>query len=304
MKALRTPDERFANLPGYQYQPNYLNIDDGEGGELRLHYLDEGDTDALPIVLLHGEPSWCYLYRKMVPGLVAAGYRVLAPDLIGFGRSDKPTKRSDYTYQNHIDWLSQWFDAVVPDNRVLFCQDWGGLLGLRIVAAQAHRFAGVIAANTLLPTGDEKPSEAFMKWQNYSQTVPEFPVGGILQGATVSDLSDEVRAAYDAPFPDESFKSGARRFPLLVPVTADNPASQANRDAWKKLAKFEQPFLTAFSDQDPVTAGIDQTFQKLIPGCRGQEHLTIKDGGHFLQEDKGEELAAVIIQFIHANELA
>lgn len=306
MKVLRTPDQRFESLPGYSYQPNYRIIADGEGegGELRMHYLDEGPADSIPILLMHGEPSWSYLYRKMIPDLVAAGYRVIAPDLIGFGRSDKPTERSDYTYQRHVDWMSDWLTQMDLNNMVLFCQDWGGLLGLRLVANDPQRFAGVVAANTFLPTGDTAAGETFLKWQNFSQTVADFPVGAIIQGATVVDLSNELIAAYDAPFPDETYKAGARQFPLLVPITPDDPASQANRDAWAVLSSLTIPFLTAFSDKDPVSAGGDRFFQKNIPGCRNQEHTVIKDGGHFLQEDKGEELASVIIEFIDTNGLA
>lgn len=303
MKALRTPDHCFDNLPGYHFQPNYINVDDGDGGELRVHYLDEGNTDGQTVLLMHGEPSWSYLYRKMIPGLVAAGYRVIAPDLIGFGRSDKPAERSDYTYQNHVDWMTRWLENVGLNNVVLFCQDWGGLIGLRLVAEQTQRFSGVIAANTFLPTGDIDPGETFLEWQNFSQTVPEFPVGNIIEGATVSDLSDEVKAAYDAPYPDESYKSGARQFPLLVPTKPDNPASKPNRAAWAILSTLTIPFLTAFSDKDPITAGADKSFQKMIPSTQGQKHVIIKDGGHFLQEDKGEELASVIIGFVKDNEL-
>ena len=304
MKALTTPDHRFEALPGYSFQPNYLTIADGEGGELRMHYLDEGPSDGLPVLLMHGEPSWSYLYRKMIPGLVAAGHRVIAPDLIGFGRSDKPTERSDYTYQRHVDWMNDWLAQMDLDRIVLFCQDWGGLLGLRLVAEHSQRFVGVVAANTFLPTGDTAPGEAFMSWQEFSQTVPEFPVGGIIKGATESELSAEVIAAYDAPFPDESYKAGARQFPMLVPITPDDPASQANREAWGVLSSLTTPFLTAFSDKDPVSAGGDKFFQKQIPGCKDQNHVTIKDGGHFLQEDKGEELATVVADFIKANGLA
>ena len=304
MKALTTPDHRFEALPGYSFQPNYLTIADGEGGELRMHYLDEGPSDGLPVLLMHGEPSWSYLYRKMIPGLVAAGHRVIGPDLIGFGRSDKPTERSDYTYQRHVDWMNDWLAQMDLDRIVLFCQDWGGLLGLRLVAEHSQRFVGIVAANTFLPTGDTAPGEAFMSWQEFSQTVPEFPVGGIIKGATESELSAEVIAAYDAPFPDESYKAGARQFPMLVPITPDDPASQANREAWGILSSLTTPFLTAFSDKDPVSAGGDKFFQKQILGCKDQNHVTIKDGGHFLQEDKGEELATVVADFIKANGLA
>ncbi len=304
MDSLRTPDHRFENLPGYSFAPNYLNIDDGDGGELRVHYLDEGPNNGLAVLLMHGEPSWSYLYRKMIPGLVDAGYRVLAPDLVGFGRSDKPARRDDYTYQRHIDWMTKWLHGVGANNLVLFCQDWGGLIGLRLVASEPERFAGVVAANTFLPTGDQEASQEFMDWQSFSQSVPEFPAGNIIKGATVSELSADVITAYNAPYPDESFKEGARQFPMLVPTTPDNPASQANREAWQVLKHYDKPFLTAFSDQDPITKGGDLAFQKMIAGAKGQAHVTIEGGGHFLQEDKGEELANVLVKFIQSNELS
>lgn len=303
MKSLRTPDNRFENLAGYSFTPNYLNINDGEGGELRLHYLDEGDAQALPVVLLHGEPSWSFLYRKMIPILVDNGFRVIAPDLIGFGRSDKPSERDDYTYQRHVDWMTEWLLAIKLENAVLFCQDWGGLIGLRLLAENPGVFSGTIAANTFLPTGDYEPGEAFLNWQSFSQTVPEFPVGGLIKGATVTTMVDDVLAGYDAPYPDESYKAGARQFPMLVPTSPNDPASAANRAAWKVLAKMDKPFLTAFSDQDPITAGGDQMFQKMIPGCTGQKHTTIQGGGHFLQEDKAEELAHVVAEFVNNNGL-
>jgi len=302
MKTLRTPDHRFDNLPDYNFQPNYLNVDDGDDGTLRVHYLDEGSVDGQVVLLMHGEPSWSYLYRKMIPGLVAAGYRVVAPDLPGFGRSDKPAERSDYSYQGHVDWMSRWLEALDLQHIVLFCQDWGGLIGLRLVAEHTSRFKGVVAANTFLPTGDVPAGEAFLQWQEFSQTVPEFPVGKIIDGATETQLSDDIKAAYDAPFPDETYKSGARQFPLLVPIKPDDPASEANRAAWKVLSKLTIPFLTAFSDKDPVSAGGDKYFQKMIAGAAGQNHVVIKDGGHFLQEDKGEELANVVIGFITDNQ--
>ena len=301
MKALRTPDDRFENLPGYAFTPSYLTIDDTDGGELRVHYLDEGNADANPVLLMHGEPSWSYLYRKMIPGLVAAGHRVIAPDLIGFGRSDKPTQRADYTYLRHVQWMQQVLDQLDLKNVTLFCQDWGGLIGLRLVAENPDRFDRVVAGNTFLPTGDQAPGKAFLDWQAFSQAVPEFPTGTIIQGATVSDLSAEVMAAYDAPYPDESYKEGACQFPLLVPTNPDDPARDANLAAWKVLGNWKKPFLTSFSDKDPVSAGGDKLFQERIPGTKGQAHVTIKDGGHFLQEDKGEELAGVVNDFIAAN---
>lgn len=301
MNYLRTPDTCFVDLTGYDFAPHYLEVDDTEGGVLRVHYLDEGPASADPLLLLHGEPSWSYLYRKMIPVLVAAGHRVLAPDLVGFGRSDKPTLRSDYTYQRHVDWMQSLFDQLSLDKVTLVCQDWGGLIGLRLVADNPERFARVVAANTGLPTGDHDPGEAFQQWRKFSQEVPEFPTGQLINGATTTELSAAVIAAYDAPFPDETYKEGARQFPLLVPITSDDPASAANRAAWGVLGQWQKPFLTAFSDSDPITAGGDEVMQNMIPGCAGQEHTTIVNGGHFLQEDRGEELAAVVARFIAAN---
>ena len=298
MQSLRTPDERFANLPGYAFAPHYLQVDDTEGGELRLHYLDEGQADAPVVLMLHGEPSWCYLYRKMIPLVVAAGYRVIAPDLIGFGRSDKPSKRSDYTYQRHVDWTRAVLEQLDLQAITLVCQDWGGLIGLRLVAEHPQRFARVVAANTMLPTGDHPLGEAFNKWCEFSQTVAVFPAGGIIKGATTCPLTAEVIAAYDAPFPDERYKEGARQFPRLVPATPNDPATAANRKAWESLMRFDKPFLTAFSDKDPITAGGGPILRKLVPGCAGPPHTTIENGGHFLQEDQGEALAKVVIAFM------
>ena len=298
MRALRTPDNRFANLPDYPFEPHYLVVDDTEGGELRVHYLDEGPVDGAPVLLMHGEPSWSYLYRKMIPILVAAGHRVVAPDLVGFGRSDKPSQRSDYTYQRHVEWMRATLEALDLRDVTLVCQDWGGLIGLRLVAEHPERFARVVAANTMLPTGDQDLGEAFRKWQAFSQQVPEFPVGLTIQRATTTELSPAVVDAYDAPFPDETYKEGARQFPMLVPGTPDDPATEKNRAAWGVLTQWKKPFLTAFSDSDPITRGADKFLQKLIPGCQGQPHTTIVGGGHFLQEDQGEVLAEVVVRFI------
>ena len=298
MKVLRTPDERFEHLPGYDFAPHYLNVPDGEGGELRLHYLDEGPEGADPVLLMHGEPSWSYLYRKMIPPLVRAGHRVIALDLIGFGRSDKPSERSDYSYARHVAWVESAFDQLNLKDVTLVCQDWGGLIGLRLLASRPDYFARAVAANTMLPTGEHEPGEAFLAWQKFSQEVPEFPVGKIIAGAVTCELAPEVIAAYDAPFPDESFKAGARQFPVLVPTSSDDPASADNKAAWEVLKQWDKPFLTAFSDSDPVTGGGEKVFQKLVPGTRGQPHTTIKNGGHFLQEDQGEALAQVVNDFI------
>jgi haloalkane dehalogenase len=297
VKTLRTPDERFADLPGYPFAPHWVEIADGDGGSLRMHTLDEGPTDADPILCLHGEPSWSYLYRKMIPILVAAGHRVVAPDLVGFGRSDKPALRSDYSYERHVAWLAAFVRAYGLRRITLVCQDWGGLLGLRLLGEEPALFERVVAANTFLPTG-EGPSPAFLRWREFSQAVPELPVGRVLEMGTVGALAPEVVAAYEAPFPDESFKAGAREFPVLVPISPDDPAVASNRRAWSELERFEKPFLTAFSDADPVTRGLEAEFQERVPGARGQAHVTIEGAGHFLQEDRGEELARVVVEWI------
>ncbi|MGK0409561.1 MAG: haloalkane dehalogenase [Shewanella psychromarinicola] len=301
MECLRTDDGCFANLPDYNFAAHYLIVDDSEGGQLRVHYLDEGPRDAEPILLLHGEPTWSFLYRKMIPILVQAGHRVIAPDLVGFGRSDKPSKRSDYTYQRHVDWMTSLVLQLKLTNVMLVCQDWGGLIGLRLAAEDTQRYTGIVAANTMLPTGDHEPGEAFKQWQTFSQDVELFPTGNLINSACVSTLSADVIAAYDAPFPQEKYKEGARQFPLLVPTTPDDPAAEKNRSAWKVLSQWQKPFLTAFSDSDPITAGGDKLMQKLIPGTKGQKHTTIVSAGHFLQEDKGEVLAEVVVQFIADN---
>jgi haloalkane dehalogenase len=290
MEILRTPDERFRDLPGYSFSPHYVDV-----GGLRMHYVDEGQGPT--VLLLHGEPSWSYLYRKMIPLLVGAGFRAVAPDLIGFGRSDKPAAREDYTYQRHMDWVTAFVRALDLGAITLVCQDWGGLLGLRLAAEEAPRFSRIVAANTFLPTGDHKPPDAFFAWQQFSQTVPELPVGRIVQTGCRTTLPPEVIAAYEAPFPEERYKAGARQFPMLVPTRPDDPASAANRAAWEVLKEWRKPFLTAFSDQDPVTRGGERVLQKLIPGAAGRTHPTIEGGGHFLQEDCGETLARVVIDF-------
>jgi haloalkane dehalogenase len=298
MKSLRTPDERFSILPGYPFAPHYLNVPDGEDGRLRIHYVDEGPKEADPILLMHGEPSWSYLYRKMIPMFVRAGYRTVVPDLVGFGRSDKPADRGDYTYQRHVDWMQNWVDQMDLREITFFGQDWGGLIGLRLVTNHPDRFARVVVANTGLPTGDHPITNAFLNWRKFSIEIPEFPVGAIVDGGCKSSLPAEVIAAYDAPFPDESYKEGARSFPSLVPIAPDDPAAPYNRKAWGVLQKFEKPFLTAFSDGDPITRGGERVFQNLVPGAKGQPHTILKGGGHFLQEDCGEELARVVVEFM------
>ena len=297
MKSLRTPDERFSNLPGYPFDAQYIEVPDDEDGSLRIHYIDEGSRDAEPVLLMHGEPSWSFLYRKMIPIITKAGYRAVAPDLVGFGRSDKPSDRGDYTYNRHVEWMLAFTDKLDIRRINLVCQDWGGLIGLRLVAERPEAFSRVIVANTGLPTGDRPMGEAFMAWRRFSQEVPEFNVAQIIQGGCKATLPADVIAAYEAPFPDETFKEGARVFPSLVPVQPDDPAAAANRRAWEVLGKFDRPFLTAFSDGDPITRGGERVFQELVPGAKGQPHVTIEGAGHFLQEDRGEELARVVVDF-------
>lgn len=301
MRASRTPDERFRDLPGYDFEPHYVDIPSGEEGALRVHYVDEGPRDAEVVLLLHGEPSWAYLYRKVIRVLRAAGLRAVAPDLIGFGRSDKPAERSDYTYQRHVDWTLAFMEAADLDRVTLFCQDWGGLIGLRLVAEEPHRFERVAAGNTFLPTGDQPMPEAFFQWRQFSQTVPELPVGFIVKTGCARELSPEAMAAYDAPFPDETSKAGARAFPMLVPAAPDDPASEPNRRAWKVLETFDRPFLTLFGDSDPITRGADRILQARIPGAKGQKHATLTRAGHFLQEDDGETLGQLLVDFIKDN---
>ncbi len=302
MQTLRTPDDRFADLPGYPFSAHYAEVDDAEGGTLRVHYLHEGDSSAPVVLLMHGEPSWSYLYRTMIPVLTDSGLQIVAPDLVGFGRSDKPAERGDYTFARHVEWMrALLFDQLDLADITLVCQDWGGLIGLRLVGEHPERFARVVAANTFLPTGDTNPGDAFFAWQKFSQEVEVFPTGGIVRGGCAKPVTPEVEAAYDAPFPDESYKAGARQFPLLVPSRPDDPAHDANVAAWVGLAAFDRPFLCAFSDSDPITKGADRNLKERIAGAQGQPHTTIVGGGHFLQEDCGEELAQVVVSFVDST---
>ncbi len=301
MDALRTPDDRFTGLPDFPFDPHYVEVPSGDGGVLRMHYLDEGPRDGEVVLLLHGEPSWSYLYRTMIPVLTAAGLRAVAIDLVGFGRSDKPTRRDDYSYAAHTDWTWAAIEEIGLDAVTLVCQDWGGLIGLRLVAENPDRFARVVAANTMLPTGDHHPGKAFLAWQKFSQEVPVFPAGQIVNGATVTDLSPEVIAAYDAPFPDDAYQAGARQFPLLVPTSPDDPAAARNRAAWAALGEYDRPFLCAFSDSDPITGAAEPVLRGHVRGAAGLDHVTIVGGGHFLQEDQGPRLAEVVVDFIAAH---
>ncbi|MBY9004071.1 MAG: haloalkane dehalogenase [Candidatus Lokiarchaeota archaeon] len=296
MKTLRTPDERFNVLIDFLYEPRYQEVDG-----IRIHYIDEGINDSEVVLLMHGEPSWSFLYRYMIPLLIDAGFRVVAPDLVGFGRSDKPTEQSDHTYRKHVDWMTKWLLSLDLRNITLFCQDWGSLIGLRVAIENQDRFKRIILSNGGLPTGQQRMSEAFSNWRELSRTMTDFSIPFIIQGGTTTKLSKEILKAYDAPFADDSFKAGARILPSLVPISPDDPESEANMKSIELFKKWEKPFLTAFSDSDPITKGGDKFWQELVPGAQNQNHITIKGAGHFVQEDRGQEAAKTIIDFINGN---
>ena len=334
---LRTPDDRFAELEDFPYAPRYVEVADPDGGTLRMHYVDAGPPEAAPILCLHGQPTWSYLYRKMIPPLADAGHRVVAPDFIGFGRSDKPSERSDYTYARHVNWLKSFLDALDLNDITLFCQDWGGLIGLRAAAERPDRFARIVAANTGLPDAEgvadadakrigdamrsyyaslpvhqsavemgmamrgDRSGMGFLHWVKFCADTPTLRVSDVVRVSGGGQLGDAQAAAYDAPFPSDRYMAGARQFPSLVPIMPDNPAIAANRGAWQVFKQWQKPFLTAFSDGDPVTAGRHVRFQESIPGARRQKHVTIIGAGHFLQEEKPDELASAVLQFIADN---
>ena len=294
---LRTPDARFENLPGYNFEPHYVIIDG-----YRIHYIDEGPSDGQVILMLHGEPSWSYLYRKMIPIFTEAGYRSIAPDLIGFGRSDKPTTMDVHTYQFHVDTQAALVEALDLTNVTFVGQDWGGLAGLRIVAENEDRFSRVAIANTGLPDPSVEPiGGAFMGWKRINQGM--INTGDIDTGTLIATNTGDpsVKPAYDAPFPDPTYKAGPLIMPQRVPVTIDYPGAAENAAAWEVLKRWEKPFLTSFSDSDRITASWKDRFLEEVPGTRNQPHSTIENAGHFLQEQKGEEWARLIVEFIQAN---
>jgi haloalkane dehalogenase len=327
MDILRTPDERFTGLSGYAFAPHYTSVAADDGTALRIHHVDEGPEGAAPILCLHGQPSWCYLYRKMIPLLTAGGHRVVAPDLVGFGRSDKPARIEDYSYAAHVDWMHRWLVARDLRDITLVCQDWGGLIGLRLVALAPERFARLVVANTGLPDSTMVPDAvsemlgqmmgaiptpdaatvgaqlqaggpgAFLYWVKYAAEAPDFSVRDVFAMSGVSDPA--VLDGYDAPFPDARYLAGARRFPSLVPLLPHHKADrEANDRAWAVLEKFDRPVLTAFSDNDPVTRGGEAVFQRRVPGARARAHVTIAGGGHFLQEGEPAALSAAILTFL------
>ena len=334
MEFVRTPDERFENLHGYPFAPNYTEVDDSEGGKLRMHYLDEGPVDGQIVLCMHGQPSWSYLYRNMIPILTEAGYRCIAPDLVGFGRSDKPTSIDDYTFARHVEWVRQMISNLGLKDITLIGQDWGGLIGLRVAAENEDLFARIVVANTGLPTGAPIPKEmeeaiykkfnetpglppremmmkmatatdgfGFFYWIKYCAEYPDFKVTDIIQPGDGNPFPEEVQAGYGAPFPDNSYMSGARKFPTLVPILPNDEAIPANKAAWEVFEKWEKPVITAFSNNDMVTAGGEKQFQDRVPGAKGQKHTAIDGGGHFLQDARAAELSEVIIGFIQDNPL-
>ncbi len=296
MTALRTPDARFRDLPDYDFPPRYTEVGDG----LRMHHVEAGPADGAPVLMLHGEPTWSYLYRHMVPVFAAAGHRAVAPDLIGFGRSDKPGAVADYSYQSHMDWLTEWLVALDLRDITLVCQDWGSLLGLRLATEQPDRFARIVVANGFLPTADRPSPLAFKAWRAFALHVPVLPVGRIVATGTKRRLSKGERAAYDAPFPSAAYKAGARAFPALVPTSPDDPAVPANRVAWERLGEWEKPFLTLFGKHDPILGKADGPLLKHVPGAAGQPHARLS-GSHFVQEDAGDEIARRTVAWMAAT---
>ncbi len=299
MRTLRTPDDQFTNLPDFDHEPRYAEVPDGEGGQLRMAYVEAGPADGPVVLLLHGEPSWSFLYRTVMRVLADAGLRPIAPDLVGFGRSDKPAQASDHTYARHVEWVRALvFDVLDLRDVTLVGQDWGGLIGLRLVAEHPDRFARAVAANTGLPTGDHDMPEIWWQFRHAVEKAPELDVSRFVQSGCIDWLDDAVRAAYDAPFPDESYKAGPRAMPALVPTRPDDPATEANRAAWRRLVGWDKPFLLAFGDSDPITGAMAPILEKSIPGARGLDHPTIANASHFLQEDAGERLGEVVARFV------
>jgi haloalkane dehalogenase len=304
MQTLRTPEERFTDLPDFGFETGYAEVPDSDGGTLRMAWVEYGPADGEAVLLLHGEPSWSFLYRTMIPVLAAAGLRAIAPDLVGFGRSDKPADPADHSYARHVEWVRTLaLDVLDLHAATLVCQDWGGLIGLRLAAENPDRFARIVAANTGLPTGDVDMPEIWHRFRAAVQNAPTIDVGRFVQSGCRRPLSAENRAAYDAPFPDETFKAGPRAMPGLVPTRPDDPASEANRAAWRALSTSETPMLVAFSDSDPITAAMGPILTKVMHGAAGRAHPVIENAGHFLQEDAGPELAAAVVDFVRATPL-
>jgi haloalkane dehalogenase len=298
MRTLRTPDDRFTALPDFAFPPRYADVPDDDGGSLRMAWVEAGPADGPPVLLLHGEPSWSFLYRTVIPPLAAAGFRAIAPDLVGFGRSDKPTEAADHSYARHVAWVRALaFDVLDLRGATLVGQDWGGLIGLRLLAENTDRFAAAVLANTGLPTGDRDMPEVWWDFRRTVEKAAELDVARLVAAGCRTRLAQGVRDAYAAPYPDESYKVGPRVMPTLVPTRPDDPAAPANRAAWAVLAELDLPVLLPFSDGDPITAGMAPVLRERLPGAAGREHPTIAGAGHVLQEDAGPALAAAILAF-------
>jgi haloalkane dehalogenase len=311
LKSLRTPDERFENLAGFPFSPQYLDVADPDGGVLRMHYVDEGPRDGRPVFLLHGEPTWSYLYRKMIPGLVAAGHRVIAPDQIGFGRSDKPTQKNDYTIERHVGWVRECIVRLDLQDAIFFGQDWGSLIGFTAALHEADRFTAIVAANAALPDplhmdrmaeaqSQSPDAQAFTRWQEFAAAQDAMDVGAMLAGGIpgvatggMIDLSPDEAAAYDAPFPDADYQAGVLIFPALAKATPEAVALFSA--AWRVLEKWEKPFVTAYGKADPILGYFDTVFQNHVPGAKGMPHRQFSNGGHFIQEEEPEALVETIL---------
>lgn len=292
---LRTPEDRFANLADYNFAPHYLDVP-GDTGPLRMHYIDEGNRQADVILLLHGQGAWAYSYRTMIPLFTAAGYRVIAPDYIGFGRSDKLKREEDYSFQSHVDWLRSFLQSMSLKNVTAFMYDWGGYFGLRVAAETPELFDRLVLSNTQLPMADQDGMEWFLKFRERVLSAPEFPMGQMVNRGTLNKLTPEVIAAYDAPYPDESYKTGPRRFPMILPTTPEDPPVAANRAAWEKLKTWDKPVLTLFSEMTAKTAMGPEPFFEQIPGTQSQPHALLKAGFSII-EDQPAELASHILAF-------
>jgi haloalkane dehalogenase len=291
MKILRTPEERFSAVPDFPFAPRYTEVEN-----LRMAHVEAGGGPV--VLMLHGEPTWSFLYRKMIPVFADAGFRAVAPDLIGFGRSDKPAALTDYSYAAHVGWTAAWIEALDLRDITLVCQDWGSLIGLRLAAERPERFSRIVVANGFLPIADRPTPVAFRAWRAFARYTPVFPIGRIVQAGSTRRLTRDDVAAYDAPFPSEHYKAGARAFPRLVPTDPADPAIPANRAAWDALHRWDKPFLTAFGKKDPILGWADRILQRHVPGARGQPHRDLAHAGHFVQEDAGPELAKLTVDWM------
>jgi haloalkane dehalogenase len=302
MDLLRTPDVRFRDLPDFGLPPRYVDVPDPDGGSLRMAYVEAGPADGPVALLLHGEPSWSFLYRHVIRVLAESGVRAVAPDLVGFGRSDKPTYPDDHSYARHVEWVRCLaFEALDLHAVTLVGQDWGGLIGLRLVAEHPDRFAAVVAANTGLPTGDADMPEIWWQFRRAVETAEKLDIGRLVASGCARPMDEAVRAAYDAPFPDETYKAGPRAMPGLVPTSPDDPATPVNRAAWQALTEWTKPFLVAFSDSDPITGAMAPILERSMPGAAGLDHPVVENAGHFLQEDAGRELGEVVARFVRGG---